>query len=405
MEPILSKLQEGVKYPRFERDATKTINDLVDHITKERGVYSSSIEPNPSEHSIWFNTNDNTLYIYNKGIWKTINNDNNIDILNEPIAFYCSKGRLYYTGNNVSSGNNGIYISGFYNRDRLKYIIEGCEGKTMANITINNIFIEPNSDTTIIIGEDKSLTDVAILGGELNGANIHVYNNKLYIGNAGDANVDVNGLDINWFDATVYCNRKHIGDITITNEYSDLNLYIETIDFIVGNNNTLIIDQSVANAIDECNIYVIKETDNDKSKISLPNAVSGYIVEYVNLCGTAINGTGSNSIMINNFITTTIDDIDKANMGDSCVAFSDCNILIIDAPYRTFNHLEFIEYLKTLSNLSVYVTDEQLFNFLKGRGMECEMVVANNSYYDDKVIVNYKMTDGTDIYDRTIYKR
>ena len=68
MEPIISKLQEGVKYPRFERDATKTINDLVEHITKERGIYSSSIEPNPNEHSIWFNTNDNTLYIYNKGI-------------------------------------------------------------------------------------------------------------------------------------------------------------------------------------------------------------------------------------------------------------------------------------------------------------------------------------------------
>ena len=29
MEPVVNKLQEGVKYPRFERDATKTINDLV----------------------------------------------------------------------------------------------------------------------------------------------------------------------------------------------------------------------------------------------------------------------------------------------------------------------------------------------------------------------------------------
>ena len=79
MEPILSKLQEGVKYPRFERDATKTINDLVEHITKERGVYSSSIEPNPSEHSVWFNTDNNTLYIYNGGVWETVN-DKNITI-------------------------------------------------------------------------------------------------------------------------------------------------------------------------------------------------------------------------------------------------------------------------------------------------------------------------------------
>ncbi len=72
MEPVVNKLQEGVKYPRFERDATKTINDLVEHITKERGVYSSSIEPNPSEHKVWFNTNNNTLNIYENSRWNTI---------------------------------------------------------------------------------------------------------------------------------------------------------------------------------------------------------------------------------------------------------------------------------------------------------------------------------------------
>lgn len=72
MEPIISKLQEGVKYPRFERDATTIINDLVEHITKERGVYSSSIEPNPNEHKVWFNTNNNTLNIYENSKWNTI---------------------------------------------------------------------------------------------------------------------------------------------------------------------------------------------------------------------------------------------------------------------------------------------------------------------------------------------
>ena len=70
MEPVVNKLQEGVKYPRFERDATKIINDLVEHITKERGVYSSSIEPNPNEHNIWFNTDTNTLMIYNNHAWR-----------------------------------------------------------------------------------------------------------------------------------------------------------------------------------------------------------------------------------------------------------------------------------------------------------------------------------------------
>lgn len=75
MEPVVNKLQEGVKYPRFERDATKTINDLVEHITKERGIYSSSIEPNPSEHSIWFNTSNNTIMIYNNGAWRNFSGD------------------------------------------------------------------------------------------------------------------------------------------------------------------------------------------------------------------------------------------------------------------------------------------------------------------------------------------
>lgn len=77
MEPIISKLQEGVKYPRFERDATTIINDLVEHITKERGVYSSSIEPNPSEHNIWFNTDTNIISIYSNedNVWKSISSD------------------------------------------------------------------------------------------------------------------------------------------------------------------------------------------------------------------------------------------------------------------------------------------------------------------------------------------
>ena len=158
MEPIISKLQEGVKYPRFERDATTIINDLVEHITKERGVYSSSIEPNPSEHNIWFNTNDNTLYIYNKGVWKTVS-DKDTNIFNEPFIFYCSDGTLYYTGNNVNNGDNGIGISGFYNYERLIYVIESSERKTIHDISLSNVYIEPSDDATIIIGEYNFFTN------------------------------------------------------------------------------------------------------------------------------------------------------------------------------------------------------------------------------------------------------
>ena len=107
MEPIISKLQEGVKYPRFERDATKTINDLVEHITKERGVYSSSIEPNPNEHSIWFNTNNNTLMVYNSGAWRNFNveNSDKIKIITNPEKVEVSPELIQYTIN-----DNAFYI-------------------------------------------------------------------------------------------------------------------------------------------------------------------------------------------------------------------------------------------------------------------------------------------------------
>lgn len=85
MEPIISKLQEGVKYPRFERDATTIINDLVEHITKERGVYSSSIEPNPNEHNVWFNTSTNTLMIYNNPMWREFSSPSGWSVENAQI--------------------------------------------------------------------------------------------------------------------------------------------------------------------------------------------------------------------------------------------------------------------------------------------------------------------------------
>ena len=84
---------------------------------------------------------------------------------------------------------------------------------------------------------------------------------------------------------------------------------------------------------------------------------------------------------------------------------SNCEILIIDAPYRRLNNYGYIYYLKECKRLKIYVTDIQLFDFLKRERLIPIMAVANNSYYDDKVIVNYKTTDGTDIYNRTIYKR
>ena len=490
MEPILSKLQEGVKYPRFERDATKTINDLVEHITKERGVYSSSIEPNPNEHNIWFNTDTNTLYIYDNDFeWTAINenveirkegefypypvinvydkninmydwaisenkhyviiiNTNNIrkylnnivrdtDYMNciiigddtnisgtfliniynnyiyyiklsssyikEDNVLYCTEGMVYYDADNTNHDGEGLNISGFYTKERLRNIIEDYEGISIEKLMLNNVFIEPEDSATIIIGKQDFSSDIAILGEELYDVNIYMYNNTLRIGDIHDNVANIGG--INWYNVTVFCNCKQIDNITITHpSSSSLGLYISGIDFIVGNNNTLTIDQRIVDAIEDCNIYIIKETDDDKSKVILPNTMAGYIEEYVNLCGTPLNGSGSNSIKCSTFITTTLDDIDKANIEDSCIDFSTCRKLIIDAPHKPFRNMGVINYLKTCENLNIYVTNNQLSLYLSTKGLRPNSASGKNTYKtDDYVHVEYKSYNDV-IYSKNIYK-
>lgn len=63
---VIPTLETQQKYPLFYAEATKTINDIIEHISKERGVYTSSIEPDPKEHLIWFNTNFNIIYFYDE---------------------------------------------------------------------------------------------------------------------------------------------------------------------------------------------------------------------------------------------------------------------------------------------------------------------------------------------------
>lgn len=67
-KPIIPELETQQKYPLFYAEATKTINDIIKHITKERGVYTSNIEPDPKEHIYWFNTNLNVLCKYDENI-------------------------------------------------------------------------------------------------------------------------------------------------------------------------------------------------------------------------------------------------------------------------------------------------------------------------------------------------
>lgn len=488
MEPILSKLQEGVKYPRFERDATKTINDLVDHITKERGVYSSSIEPNPSEHSIWFNTNDNTLYIYDGYEWATVSDKNVhiskegeeffpypvINILNsnsyisewyieenkhyiiiistnnireylnnivdynednerqfiiigddtntsgtflvniydtyiyyiklsssnieEDNIFYCSNGLLYYNGEATSNEGDGIDISGFYNKNKLKNIIEGWEGDTIENMNLNGIFIEPEDVATIIIGKQYFVNDIAILGEELNDVYIYMYNNKLKIGGANDNIAQIN--DITWNDVNVFCNCKKLGDITVTHEDSSLDLNIDAITFIVGNYNKLVIPTDIAECISNCYIYVINETDGDNSSVHI-GGLSGTIQEYVNLCGTKLGSTGENKFKCKTFISTTIDDLDRI---DDPIDILTCETVIIDAPYRPFVNGSISGLVDTRYG---YTTSEELANYLHtDYHAQWEIVINNTTYYNDRVDVKYITKDTNRIvYEHTIYKR
>lgn len=73
--PIIPKLETQQKYPLFYAEATKTINDIIEHISKERGIYSSNIEPDPKEHNIWLNTNDNKIYISNGNYYYQLKDD------------------------------------------------------------------------------------------------------------------------------------------------------------------------------------------------------------------------------------------------------------------------------------------------------------------------------------------
>lgn len=170
METVLNKLQEGVKYPRFERDATRIINDLVTHITKERGVYSSSIEPNPNEHKIWFNTNTNTLNIYENGRWNSISGGgsgggnteylSNIKTISMISGFISGVSTLNInSGGSISASGasiNGATISG-------------------ANISGGEIYGASLSNATLtgsINASGATINDVTLNGGTISGVTI-----------------------------------------------------------------------------------------------------------------------------------------------------------------------------------------------------------------------------------------
>ena len=183
MEPIISKLQEGVKYPRFERDATTIINDLVEHITKERGVYSSSIEPNPNEHKVWFNTNNNTLNIYENGRWNTISGQGG--------GSGSSSGAIIDSATINTSTINGGYLTGNITASGATIDGGNIHGATLGaiNVTsgsinyayINNAHISGGTLTGTINANAATISGGTISGATISGG----YINNAYINASG----------------------------------------------------------------------------------------------------------------------------------------------------------------------------------------------------------------------------
>ena len=226
-------MQEGVKYPRFERDAKTIINDLVEHITKERGVYSSSIEPNPNEHKVWFNTNNNTLNIYENGRWNTISGQGggsgsipsflsgiySISMIDGTISgikslAINSSGYIYATGATIKGGTiSGATISGGYINNA--YI--SANGASMGSIIITNGNIGGNILLTGIIS-GGTISGATISGGNINGATlggINVTSGSINFANISNAYIKDSTLTgtINATNATI--SGATISDATI----------------------------------------------------------------------------------------------------------------------------------------------------------------------------------------------
>ena len=272
MEPIISKLQEGVKYPRFERDATTIINDLVEHITKERGVYSSSIEPNPNEHKVWFNTNNNTLNIYENGKWNTISGQGGGTISGGIITGATIDGG-YLTGTinatnatisgaTISGGNinvNQIKASGI-ETPYIRLTTTGSEYSSIQLIKDNYIFNGKLADSTLFHSIDLNhgsiagLTSIKTLS--YTGLSIEPYDEigtgtpikingraaGVYISANSTAHLDIEGITkLNWKQGSSngYMMTFNTNNNTINSNYDTFNIANGTISGSANINLTL----------------------------------------------------------------------------------------------------------------------------------------------------------------------
>ncbi|MGN1342604.1 MAG: hypothetical protein ACI4VL_05210, partial [Bacilli bacterium] len=135
--------------------------------TEERGIYSSDIEPNPNEHKIWFNTNTNTLNIYENGKWNGISGSGSgggsTEYLNDVRTISMNSG--YITGVTGINMNNG-YITGVTG-------INVNSGLTITGSAIANAIINSCTLTGSISASGASINDVVL--NNVTGINLSEY--------------------------------------------------------------------------------------------------------------------------------------------------------------------------------------------------------------------------------------
>ena len=210
---VIPTLETQQKYPLFYAEATKTINDIIEHISKERGIYTSDVEPDPKEHNIWLNTNDNKFYrwVEEEQSWKTISGGSS-----EIVYFTEFKGDFYngktyiFDGNKYgigiskvspiepitnfeailincdfissNNGNHGIdimfkYINGDTNTSKGIYYIKYIDGYcTITKLTDNIVIYGTNMQNFGVIDGDE--TDFVICDIIENDNYIEIVNNK-----------------------------------------------------------------------------------------------------------------------------------------------------------------------------------------------------------------------------------
>ena len=176
---VIPTLETQQKYPLFYAEATKTINDIIEHISKERGIYLSSIEPDPKEHSIWFNEDNKKLYMYDETYkrFTSVSGDINIDEIHEFINDKVHK--IVYCDNFTDIGhrNDTLYVlKNFTDDNNFTFYVDGDYDFEILSVYSNPLnFSDAKNDYAY------TANDVVLIRINHGYVDVKVYNSKLTI--------------------------------------------------------------------------------------------------------------------------------------------------------------------------------------------------------------------------------